>query len=665
MKLPVFLFILMAFSAFGAEQGTDSKKEREVGIVYISWFNPVYGGGGFAGCGYRNNKNSADRWDFLLPIDPVPEKVPPRDSPAGKKLIRDSAERHLALMKGIGADILYYDFLPIPDYDPAKPLDSVNEPFSTYAEEFPVFIEAAGKCGLQVVPFADVGNQSSRYPVLRFPTEKEWVNILSGALKHLPDSPVLKKENGRQVIMHFGTDCTYDRSAAPAKDAPLPDGGWSRILRKLRELGTPVYFIADIRPSLHSWKWDGLADAAYIFSPASPLSFLKEHPSFLAGSLKIPFFWMASPGNYQKGRTYTEPDFARIHETYMGAMKADAKQVVILTWNDMNEDHNIWPSMNKGSELLKIFRYYNRWFKSGTRPDVEKEQLIIAYPLRSPERITSYSSSFWTRLIPDPNNPKRLLASETPYSYWEKARFSPKVFYWSNLKTPRNITLGGIPVRLPAGLYFHEVVLDTGIDAEKIPLSASVDGHLYDLPPIRRVKVEWQDGGLEHRYIDLLAEPAFDILKNAARKDVTKNKEASVFIEKGKNNGSILHYTFERNIHNWGYLRYFLNPRSVSPECRFLRIAYKGNALPGCRLLAVIQLDGKGESYQFLLPDTGGGTKELLIPLNHFVPAAWGPRSGLKIPDVRRCALLHIGIAGKTVGKTAGVLSVEDAVFLK
>ena len=432
----------------------------------------------------------------------------------------------------LGVDTVLYDMLPVPDYDPAKPLDSWNTPFA----RFPLFLDRlkiAGELGLKMAIFADVANLSSRYPKRRVLTVDEWIKVLDSALKMSVNHPAYQWEKGRPLLVHFGSDSFYGKSDAPEKNAPLPDCGWRNILAGLRQKGQQFYFVADIRPSRIDWMWDDIADGAYLFSPAGTTEFLVEYQSHTMKRLKkIPFFWSVSSGSMYEGKHYTQPDFGRIHAIYDAAIRAGVSKMILTTWNDLIEDHDIWPSCNKGSELLEIFRFYNRWFKSGKMPEIEEEKIVLAWPLRSPEKITSFSGHLWSRLLPESPGSKIITEAAPPYNVYRKEQFYPRIFFWSLLKKPRTLELCGRKYALPAGVYFGSCVFDLGRNPKRIPVTARVSGDTIELPAIQRVPVEFKDGGLEHRYFDLLRKPACNLL-TGRRLDVANAAALAVLRDMG------------------------------------------------------------------------------------------------------------------------------------
>ena len=639
-----------------------SGEDRQVWLVDLAFIDPIIGGGGST-FGHLNKMNSKDLRNFPLPLARIPAERPKADSAEERAMINEFARIHLGLMKKLGVDTVLYDMLPVPDYDPAKPLDSWNTPFM----RFPLFLDRlkiAGELGLKMAIFADVANLSSRYPKRRALTVDEWIKVLDSALKMSVNHPAYQWEKGRPLLVHFGSDSFYGKSDAPDKNAPLPDCGWRNILAGLRQKGQQFYFVADIRPSRIDWMWDDIADGAYLFSPSGPTEFLVEYQSHTMKRLKkIPFFWSVSCGNMRGGRTFTQPDFGRIHAIYDAAIRAGVSKMILTTWNDLNEDHDIWPSCNKGSELLDIFRFYNRWFKSGKMPEIEEEKIVLAWPLRSPEKITSFSGHLWSRLLPESPGSKIITEAAPPYNVYRKEQFYPRIFFWSLLKKPRTLELCGRKYALPAGVYFGSCVFDLGRNPKEIPVSARVQNDRIQLPAIQRVPVEFKNGGLEHRYFDLLRKPACDLL--AGRRLDVVNAAAA----KGKllRNGTDvkLNFQFDPGKHNWVFLRSSLPENAVPRDARFVKISYRGELPPGVNAQMVLQQTPGKEYYVCTLPPPGREFQTRLIPLNHFKPAPWNAGLKQRIPTPGDIRYVNFGADGTPEQAGSAELEVKELVFLQ
>ncbi|EIQ01485.1 hypothetical protein OpiT1DRAFT_00055 [Opitutaceae bacterium TAV1] len=498
----VSIIPFVATSAVAAKADADS---RETLICYLSWFSPIGKLNGTRqwsaqGWHYQRELESDDLRNHPLPFIPDagwPASAPAVGSQAYYDFQRTAAGVTQKQIRDAAFDVLLFDMLPMPDYDPAKPLTEFNSPLAHF-KTFLVWLREAEKNGVKLGPMPDIANQSGDYPQRRNPTVAEWTRVLTGMLAQTPDSPALWKINGKPVVTHFGTD-SFHGSTAPDPAAPKPDGGWRQILNNLRKTETakPFYFIADIRPHNLVPEWNKIADAAWIFAPAAPAAALPDMQRIIAANLKIPLMWTVSPGYYRAGIAYTQPDFARIHNTYIAAMRAKAKRICVLTWNDFEEDTDIVPSANKGRALLDIFAYYNRWFKDGVPPPPD-DRVIIALPMRIPERITTKSPSYG-RLS------ETLKPGSQTTGKWSSPSWQPKVFYWANVTKPTDLAIDGVgTIRIPTnGLHHGEL----GLIAPG-PVHVALNGKSLQLTPIQQTRIEQRfqgEGGLEYRYIDISA----------------------------------------------------------------------------------------------------------------------------------------------------------------
>jgi hypothetical protein len=463
-------------------------KDRFTALCVLSWTSPLGSLNGVRqwgldGCDYQGDKKKNGLVNYPLPLDvPISVEAAKIGSDEFYKALRAAAVISEKQMARAGFDAIAFDMLPMPDYNPKNPLDESNAPLSHF-KSFLVWLDAAKETGIRVGLMPDVANQSADYPKRRNLSSEEWVKVLSGALDLTPDSPNLWKANGLPVLVHFGTDVFYG-GPSPVADAPKPDGGWREVLKQLHDDGKKFYFVADVRPHKLITEWNHISDAAYIFAPASPDAFLSEYQTVVAKKLTIPLMWTISPGYYNPGlHSYTQPDFDRIHATYMAAMNAGAKGIFVMTWNDLGENTDIVPSAYKGSCLLDIFGFYNQWFKSGEQPILPNDKVIVSYPVRIPEEVTIQSPSF-TRIT-------------TGGGTWNAPSYQPKVFYWAYVHAPTTLSIKGVgQVRFNrAGVWFG----DLGCIAPGA-VEAQLGDHIVELPPVMQTKKE---GGLQYRYVNL------------------------------------------------------------------------------------------------------------------------------------------------------------------
>lgn len=479
-----------------AEPASDGT--REVAVCYISWFSPVgelngtkiWKNGGYH---YERAQQSGGIRNYpLVPGVSFPQQEPSVGSAEYEQLERASARVVLGQMKGAGFDVVTFDMQPLPDYDSAQPLTESNAPLAAF-KTFLAWLHEAEKIGIKMAPNPDIWNFSGETNgKIRTLDVAAWKRSLSGVLDLIPDSPAVWKIDGRPVLIHFGTDCYKDHQrAAPQPGAPMPDAGWRLVLQQLRAEGKKFFFIADARPHDLVREWNGIADGVYVFNPAAPRDALVGQAAFQK-AFQIPYLWSVSPGYYRGKVAYTEPSFTRIHETYAAAIKAGAKRIYVLTWNDYEEETDIGPTAHKGEALLRVFAFYNEWFKTGRQPKATRDTVIVAYPMRVPDQIITRPPRYG-KLSDD-------LTSDG--TFLDSLAFAPKAFYWAHVATPTTLAINGHPpVTLPAGVSCGELgTLSAG------DVTATLGGKARSLPPILRTAAESQrqnEGGLEFRYLNL------------------------------------------------------------------------------------------------------------------------------------------------------------------
>jgi len=260
-----FLFLLL--NAHGAQ-------EKEVIVSVMCWYSPLGSLNGVrnwqvGGYQYERNRSGESKANF-----PVPSglKLPSQLVPGSEEyhaLLADAAKIELAKIKSGGFDVAVFDMLPWPAYDPGARASITNVPFNEF-RTFLSWLKAGESVGIKVGFSPDVQNRSGDYPKGYKLNAEEWVRNLAGAYDQMKDYPALWRIEGRPAAIHFGTSILAGNSP-PVPGDPDPDGGWRKVLSKLRESGKNFYFIADIRPlDKNIEEWNLIADAVYSFAPAGP-----------------------------------------------------------------------------------------------------------------------------------------------------------------------------------------------------------------------------------------------------------------------------------------------------------------------------------------------------------------------------------------------------------
>lgn len=483
-----YALLFAVLSSLLCEPAISAPLDRTVIVSYVSWY-PMNGalngnvGWKVGGYDYQYIKKSGRPLNTPLNSTAILSSAPKYGSNDFLSQEFENAKKAQAQMRSSGFDVVAFNMQPNPRFDLSQAVSPKNEPLTFYSSYFE-WIKAASLTGMKVALFPDVRAYSGDYPKGYTLNASEWESVLYGAIKAIPNSNAVWKLDNRPVVIHFGTDRAM--RYPPDRAAIYQDGGWKDIVRRVRARGVDFYYVADVRPHVFGNNvWASFSDAAHNFSPAAPKNFMDEGQRKFVDEIGIPYFWMSSPGYYRFGVAYTEPDFSRIHKAYSEAIKANASVMNVITWNDVEEDTDIQPSVNKGSVLLDVYSFYNEWFKTGRQPTPKSNKIYIAYPIHA---VTDVSTK-----APDWGNK----------GLWKSRDYSARVFYWANIVKPVEVDMPGVgKVRLPVGVSFGEIgsVNNTNIGIR-------LAGKNIALPSIRATSTTEGASpgqpGLQFRYVDI------------------------------------------------------------------------------------------------------------------------------------------------------------------
>lgn len=389
--------------------------EKLVLVMMVSWFTPL---------GFQHTQTHWANYAYQSPAAIATEGVVATqlplklevDSPDYWRLQKEQAVAHIRLMRAAGIDGVFFDLIPRPRL--YNPVEFVERNIRTHPVEFfrlfGVWLEAAHDVSpdFKVGIFLESEQKTAEEPSGRTPTVDEWVTILEKVLSVYGSHPNLLKVRGKPCVSNFNT------AGNRITGSSISDwsGGWKSVIEQLEKKGYPVYFVADIRPrdvKLGSLgKWATRFDAIQLFAPGAPLSFGLSYQEKLTDEIKeykSDYWWSVYTGYYRKNRDYTPPDFRRIHELWTGAIRANVPVVQILTWNDINERGEIWPSKVNGDVLLQINSFYSKWYKSGHVPKMSTK-VFLACPIQINNNIIAKSVRW-------PNYPADALVNDACY-FW-------------------------------------------------------------------------------------------------------------------------------------------------------------------------------------------------------------------------------------------------------
>lgn len=393
---------MAAPAATTKDQAAAAATPRLAIAVVVSWNTQL---------GASNGRKSWQKegFGFKRSFEQAKQGIPRQNAPIGARefagmavpqtgsqqyfdLVRKAADSELTQIKAAGFDAFAFDMLPQPAYKDDAPLSVQNESF-VFLTEFKIWLEEAQKIGLKGALFADIFNYSGDYPNKYVLNRDEWVKGLTYAIPKVIGAPAYLKIDGKPVVMHFGTD---RRMGASVSKNPLDiTGGWRDIIQSVQEKTGPLYFIADVRqPIKDRDEWLNWASGVYIFAPSMPMKYQLDYQEEAGAALGDRYFWVVSPGYYKPKVAFTEPSYERIHDTYAAMVKAKARGLVFLTWNDFGEETDAVPTLRKGDGLSRMLTCYNAWFKNGGTMKCD-EFLVVSSPLFNPKVVKTSSPQKW------------------------------------------------------------------------------------------------------------------------------------------------------------------------------------------------------------------------------------------------------------------------------
>ncbi|MBP2638704.1 MAG: hypothetical protein H6Q72_4611 [Firmicutes bacterium] len=341
----------------------------------------------------------------------------------------------LTQIKSAGFDVIAYDMLPSPN--PMRP--RYSGPAYCGLDQFNRFGQIADELSLKVALFSDIKNLSADFPGGYSFNSIDWQGAYSTVVKYYGDKPWYWKPLGRPAIFQFGASV----GAMKGLNGVGAIHEWEKVVKSVSESGNALDVFLDVRPAdyyaLTVAEGDGKV-MPFLFAPGAPSVFLNKFLKDLASRTPYPI-WSVSPGYYnRKLRVYLPPDFSRIHAAYSNALANNAQAMLVATWNDFEEETDIVESTHKGSALLKVFEYYNAWFKYGKPPPLKYPLMVFALPSYRFENVRS-SQPTWGGGEADAKNNE----------------YGQVVYYWAHMKADGWVLINDRKILLHNGLNIGKV----------------------------------------------------------------------------------------------------------------------------------------------------------------------------------------------------------------
>lgn len=101
----------------------------------------------------------------------------------------------------------------------------------------------------------------------------------------------------------------------------------------------------------------------------------------LLRAARKPLFFGVGTGYYRRGTAFIEPSWRYLHTLWMTALREQADHVILWTWNDTAEDHDIFPSTLKSDAVLNLMGLYIQWYKTGKFPKLLSDRIFLSWPI--------------------------------------------------------------------------------------------------------------------------------------------------------------------------------------------------------------------------------------------------------------------------------------------
>jgi len=214
------------------------------------------------------------------------------------------------------------------------------------------------------------------------PTLEVWPAAIRAAAESFGAHPNYYRIDGKSVMLSFWINVVPDELLAKIRHAVGDDIFFvASILEnpggRLGPLLRAVINQAAVRNTIDHF------DGVDICPLGAHLPWLRNSYHTIAPMVRQAgkkLFWGVGSGYYRHGTAFIEPSYDYLNTLWQLALRSGADNVIVWTWNDFAEDHDIMPSSLKGDSLLELNSLYIQWYKSGKFPPLDGDKIFISYP---------------------------------------------------------------------------------------------------------------------------------------------------------------------------------------------------------------------------------------------------------------------------------------------
>lgn len=326
--------------------------------------------------------------------------VVPWHSPHGRKIAKDPfdpnlnyssldtnnddeqkrVDTHLLAMRNAGIDVIALDAMVRTDWKPGQNPKNVL----WHGTQCRLWLDAIRRLAPEM-RFCLQLDRAGGQP----PSTEVWPAAIEAIYSEFASHPNYYHINGRPVLLTFWINQS------------TPDDELRQIRTKVKNdfliianvLENPNKLLSRQTRSAINLKrmknaiqtFDGL-DICPLGAHISWLTRSYEKIAPLVKAARKPLFWGVASGYYRRGTAFIEPSWEYLHTLWCIAINQGANNVILWTWNDIDEDHDIMPSSLKGDSLLELNALYIQYYKRGVLPELNDDRIFLSYPARDGDR---------------------------------------------------------------------------------------------------------------------------------------------------------------------------------------------------------------------------------------------------------------------------------------